>query len=1066
MPLGNAVWGDGVNNLILANNYTADGITFTTTNGTDIPDWATWFASSSKHFIFTSERGNFRRIEMTLTENQGYTNWNNAEGWTVDATSAVWEGDTNVVVIESCTTKVSQIIFVPSVKPNVVASSTTPNTYYIDPNTDVTVVATPDATHYLKNFVGGADTNSNTAVNNTFTVTADTTLTANFQAKPTLTLAQTDGGTLEAIVPQGGATAMHLTADQISTWQMDFTSPFTEADLQAFGFVPTDEATALAWTGFPATGYAYLVYSFENDEVHYISYLNGTNNGSSTELFYKGSIYDWASEGVLEFTTGASKSNVIASSTPNTYIIDYGTPVTVVATPDAQHYLVRFSDDAPATERNSNLAVEKTYDSVIADIPLSANFQAKPTLTLTQTDGGTLTLDGMTDPSPATATIQFAANGNGNTTTRTVTLPHTFSCSYSTENEELDQIIKSLYGISSGYNKPAQPPTASGNDNVTAGKSGNNHFITISAPFEGPATVTGGGYWNMTGEETVFEYNLTITILSSTPASTGLPAGVVSANATADTFVVDYGTELTLQAEPEVHHHLVDWSCTPGTVIPGPDSTASLTMTQNETVSATFAKNAPELTWEYAMTTDDTVLLANGTEISAYHGFEMDTIAKLIFSSNDEFFDAYMNALQNTGTSLLRFGSSNTNVVSFANAFDPQSLSVNAPGTATVYMVHDGSVMAYDSAYFTAVILAPDTLTLVHNDGGEMEVELGGNAVWGDGTDNIILSDQYTADGITFTRNSGDITPSGQLLGGFSFTSADGNFSRIEMTLTSNYNYTDWNNAEGWTVDGTSAVWEGDAYAVVIPQCTTYVKQITFVRGSADATNTDSIRAIVTDTTYAVVPGANVIVKATPDATHYLVNWDNDAAIYSNTDTTKHYVVNGNMTSTATFNIKPTLTLAQNENWGKVMLEGAGSGSSNGYTIKFSANGNTIVKENVTLPKTYQCEYGSPSEFDNIIRELYGWDGVHGNENAIPTVTGTDAITPGTESSSNYPKFTINSAFQGTATVTIGYTNSSWVSDNWPIEISFVPALPAGVAQLDSVTYRVDYGTEVTVIAC
>ena len=163
-----------------------------------------------------------------------------------------------------------------------------------------------------------------------------------------------------------------------------------------------------------------------------------------------------------------------------------------------------------------------------------------------------------------------------------------------------------------------------------------------------------------------------------------------------------------------------------------------------------------------------------------------------------------------------------------------------------------------------------------------------------------------------------------------------------------------------------------------------------------------------------------------------------------------------------------TLTLqSNNSEWGSVELEGAGNGSSNGYTIKFSANGNTIVKENVTLPKTYQCEYGSPSEFDNIIRELYGWTGVHGNENAIPTVTGTDAITPGTALSGNhYPKFTINSAFQGTATVTIGYTNSSWESGNWPIEISFVPAMPAGVLATEQENvYSVLPGTTVTVNA-
>ena len=93
----------------------------------------------------------------------------------------------------------------------------------------------------------------------------------------------------------------------------------------------------------------------------------------------------------------------------------------------------------------------------------------------------------------------------------------------------------------------------------------------------------------------------------------------------------------------------------------------------------------------------------------------------------------------------------------------------------------------------------------------------GQTIVWGDGTDNIVLSDPYTANNITFTKNSGSITSSGRLAGGFSFTSENGNFSRIEMTLTSNYNYTTWSNADGWTVDPNTAVWEGDANEVVIP---------------------------------------------------------------------------------------------------------------------------------------------------------------------------------------------------------------------------------------------------------
>ena len=87
-----------------------------------------------------------------------------------------------------------------------------------------------------------------------------------------------------------------------------------------------------------------------------------------------------------------------------------------------------------------------------------------------------------------TYTVQFKANGNTKTV-ENVVLPHQFRCSFSSENGELDQIIKELYGLSSGYCMQLIKP--SDNENVTCGVDGNDDYITISAPFEGTATVTG-----------------------------------------------------------------------------------------------------------------------------------------------------------------------------------------------------------------------------------------------------------------------------------------------------------------------------------------------------------------------------------------------------------------------------------------------------------------------------------------------------------------------------------------------------------------------------------------------
>lgn len=1017
VPVGNAVWGDGVNNLILANNYTADGITFTTTDGSNIPNIAQWFAYSDKHFHFTSESGNFSRIEMTLASNMGYTDWNNAEGWTVDANTAVWEGDANEVVIESCTTFVRQITFVRG-EANVTPVANT-NTYYIDYGTPVTVVATPDAQHYLVSFSDddpATERNSNIAVEKTYdSVTADINLTANFQAKPQLILTANDGGTIEL----GGYSPASLGTAQLSVpgnWVEDF-SYVSLTDMPT-DFQVVDENVARTWQNTTGKD-ARLIFAEDNGKVKCLEFnADGTCNGTS----YKPNgydIYDFVGDGGLAlYTTGVIPGGmpagvVSANATLDTFVVDYGTTLTVTATPDSAHYLKNFSGFA---DTNSNTAVAQTY-TITENTTATANFQAKPTLTLAHNDGGEMEI--------------VPAGG--------VTAMHLTT----------DQIP-----TWSGVAEPAmeadlQPFGFVAVDSAAAaawtGAPASGEILLLYAPAgdKFKAHVFRDGQWFEASTADYLKGN--IYLFSDILYFTTGASSNVTASTEPNTYYIDYNTDVTVKATPAEHYHLQGWS---NNVTDNGDSTASLTMTQNETVSATFAQNAPELAWEY-----DDETLANGDTISAYHGFEMDSIAKLIYSSNDEFFNAYMNTLQNPGTSLLRFGSSNTNVVSFADAFDPQSLSVNAPGTATVYMVHDGSVMAYDSAWFTAVILAPDTLTLAHNEGGEMTVELGGNAVWGNGTDNIVLSNQYTADGITFTINSGgDITPSGQLLGSFSFTSADGNFSRIEMTLTSNYNYTDWNNADGWTVDPNTAVWEGDANEVVIPQCTTYVKQITFVRGSADATNTDSIRAIVADTTYAVVPGANVIVVAMPDSAHYLVNWDNDAAIYSNTDTTKHYVVNGNVTSITTFHAKPTLTLAQ----GRALV-----------SDDPDAWGNVEIP--IGLVATDPTPAPTPTAVANpVITGVLMPDGSMQVTMSCTTQDAdiyytTDNVTSPTCDCPAAPEYTHPITFTEPVTIkAAAYTGNDWSA---VVTKTITLGLPTGVAQLDSVTYRVDYGTEVTVNA-
>lgn len=107
-----------------------------------------------------------------------------------------------------------------------------------------------------------------------------------------------------------------------------------------------------------------------------------------------------------------------------------------------------------------------------------------------------------------TYTITFKAN-NKTKTIENVTLPHTFTSVNNHGNGELDLIINDLYNQSEGW--CVETPTVSGNSNVTAGLDGSyNQYITISAPFEGNATVSASHFYN--NPISSFTYTLEISI--------------------------------------------------------------------------------------------------------------------------------------------------------------------------------------------------------------------------------------------------------------------------------------------------------------------------------------------------------------------------------------------------------------------------------------------------------------------------------------------------------------------------------------------------------------------------
>ena len=96
-----------------------------------------------------------------------------------------------------------------------------------------------------------------------------------------------------------------------------------------------------------------------------------------------------------------------------------------------------------------------------------------------------------------------------------ITLPHTFSCDYTNGNGELDLIIQETYNETGGRCSTSREWPWGGNDNeVVVGHDGNNHFVTINAPFVGTSFMS--GYYDGINESN-FYYTFHITIAAAEP---------------------------------------------------------------------------------------------------------------------------------------------------------------------------------------------------------------------------------------------------------------------------------------------------------------------------------------------------------------------------------------------------------------------------------------------------------------------------------------------------------------------------------------------------------------------
>lgn len=112
-----------------------------------------------------------------------------------------------------------------------------------------------------------------------------------------------------------------------------------------------------------------------------------------------------------------------------------------------------------------------------------------------------------------TYTVTFTDINSNVKVVENITLPHTFSCDYTNGNGELDLIIQEFYNEPGGHCSTSSP-WGGNNNEVVVGNDGNNHFVTINAPFVGTSFMS--GYYDGINESN-FYYTFHITIAAAAP---------------------------------------------------------------------------------------------------------------------------------------------------------------------------------------------------------------------------------------------------------------------------------------------------------------------------------------------------------------------------------------------------------------------------------------------------------------------------------------------------------------------------------------------------------------------
>ncbi|UCC39726.1 MAG: SBBP repeat-containing protein [Candidatus Aminicenantes bacterium] len=296
--------------------------------------------------IYTHDAG--AEVTIEATANQGYS----FNSWTGDVPSGHESDNPLTVTMDSDKSITANF----TGQYTLVIATTTGGTTTPAPGTHsygegaVTITATPSQGYRFNGWTG--DVPSGYENDNPLTVTMDSdkSITANFIRQYTLTLASTEGGSID---PSAGT---HL-------YDEGAEATITAAPSQGYRFS--------GWTGDVPSGY-------ESDNPLTVTM---DSDRSITANF------------IRQYTlTLASTEGGSIDPSAGAYLYDEGTEVTITAAPSQGYRFSGWTGDVPSGQQSDN-PLTVTMDS---DRSITANFIRQYTLTLASTEGGT------TDPSPGT----------------------------------------------------------------------------------------------------------------------------------------------------------------------------------------------------------------------------------------------------------------------------------------------------------------------------------------------------------------------------------------------------------------------------------------------------------------------------------------------------------------------------------------------------------------------------------------------------------------------------------------------------------------------------------------